>query len=57
MPAARLPVLHGAVIPERRVEHLVHWRVLPDRVFAELNTEARPLRDDQIALLQLERLL
>jgi hypothetical protein len=43
-----LPVLHGAVIPERRFEHLSHRWVLLQRFFPQLNTEARALQDDQI---------
>ena len=49
------PVLHGAVIPERSVEDLIHRWVLPKRFFPQLNTEARALGDHQIAMLQPER--
>src|SRR5262249_6628203 len=52
--AARLAVLYGPVIPQWGIEHLVHRRIPPDRVFVELNTEPRAPRHDQIALLQLE---
>ena len=45
--AVRLPVLHGAVIPQRRFEYLVHRRVLPDRYFTQLNIKARPLPPGQ----------
>ena len=56
-PSRLLPVLHRAVIPERGVEDLIHRWVLPKRFFPQLNTEARALRDDQIAMLKLEWLL
>src|SRR5437870_387981 len=52
-----LPVLHGAVIPEWGVEHLIHRRVLPKCFFPQRNTEARALRDNQIAMLKPEWLL
>jgi len=49
--------LHGAIIPERGVEHLIHRWILPKRLFPQLNTEARALRDDQITMLKPEWLL
>src|SRR2546427_11629191 len=55
--SALLSVLHRAVIPEWSVEHLIHRRVLPKRFFPQRNTEARALRDDQIAMLKPEWLL
>ena len=55
--SALLSVLHRAVIPEWSVEHLIHRRVLPKRLFPQLNTEARALWDNQIAMLKPEWLL
>src|SRR4029450_12808645 len=52
-----LPVLHGAVIPERGIEGLIYRRVLPKRLSPQLDTEAQALRDDQIAMLKPEWLL
>ena len=50
-------ILYRAVIPERRVEHLIYRRILPKRLFPQRNTEAWTLRDDQIAMLKPEWLL
>jgi len=52
-----LSVLYRAVIPEWSVEHFLYKRVPPKRLLPQLNTEARALRDDQIAVLKPEWLL
>src|SRR5262249_27913678 len=52
-----LSVLYRAVIPERGVEDLIYRRVLPKRLFPQLDAEARAFWDDQIAMLKPEWLL
>src|SRR5262245_58050247 len=55
--SSSLSILDRAVIPEWGVEHFIHRWVLPNGGCTERNTEAWALRDNQIALLQCERLL
>src|SRR5215471_5603525 len=51
---AVLPILHGAVIPKRSIEHLVHRRVLANCFFTQLNTETQALWHSEIAILKLQ---